>query len=211
MYTVRKSTAFLAVHCSATQPKSDIGAKEIRQWHREKGWIDIGYHFVIRRDGTVETGRPENTVGAHVEGYNSNSIGICMVGGIDAKGKAEDNFTSAQYAALADLLRKLKAKYTGVTIQGHRDFPNVKKDCPCFDVRLWIVEAGVFAEHQTIELPAVDEATGLAIRYVEVTNANPTIFSLAKRFGYTADKLLKANPLVDPTQLKVGQLIRLPD
>jgi N-acetylmuramoyl-L-alanine amidase len=51
MYTVRKSTAYLVVHCSATQPKSDIGAKEIRQWHREKGWIDIGYHFVIRRDG----------------------------------------------------------------------------------------------------------------------------------------------------------------
>lgn len=206
LYTPRSRTDWLVVHCSATQAKSDVGAKEIRQWHREKGWIDIGYHYVIRRNGTIETGRPENVVGAHVENYNSNSIGICMVGGIDAKGKAEDNFTQAQYAALAEKLRELKAKYPNAKIQGHRDFPNVKKDCPSFDVRKWIDETGVFETSKPIE--GEDD---LIIRCVEVTNANPTIFSLSKRFGYTVDQLLKANPLLDPTKLKVGQLIRLPD
>ena len=135
LFTTRKSTEWLVVHCSATQPKSNIGVKEIRQWHRERGWIDIGYHFVIRRDGTVETGRPENVVGAHVENHNHYSIGICMVGGINAQGKAEDNFTPAQYAALATLLRTLKAKYPKAQIQGHRDFPKVAKDCPSFDVK----------------------------------------------------------------------------
>jgi N-acetyl-anhydromuramyl-L-alanine amidase AmpD len=208
IYTIRKSTDYLVVHCAATPPTWNGGAKEIRQWHRDKGWIDIGYHFVIRRDGTVETGRPENTVGAHVENHNSNSIGICLVGGVDEKLKAQNNFTPAQFAALAEKLRELKAKYPNVTVQGHRDFPGVKKDCPSFDTRKWIAEAGVFTE--TAE-PIKLDADGAIIRCVEVTSANPTLFSLAKRFGYTAAELQKANPLVDPTQLKVGQLIHLPD
>ncbi|SCW77184.1 LysM domain-containing protein [Rhizobium mongolense subsp. loessense] len=208
MFTVRKSTAYLVVHCSATQPKMDIGAKEIRQWHREKGWIDIGYHFVIRRDGKVEIGRPENVVGAHVENHNSNSIGICLVGGVDANLKPENNFTPAQFAALALKLHELKQKYPNVTVQGHRDFPGVKKDCPSFDTRKWIKDTGVFTE--TAEPIKLDN-DGLIIRCIEVTAANPTLFSLAKRFGYTAAELQKANPFVDPTQLKVGQLIRLPD
>lgn len=207
MFTLRKQTNYLVVHCSATTSTMNIGAKEIRQWHREKGWIDIGYHFVIRRDGTIEIGRPENTVGAHVENHNSNSIGICLVGGIDSKGKAENNFTPAQFAALAAKLRELKVKYPGVTVQGHRDFAGVKKDCPSFDTRKWINETGVFAETAP---PIKLDNDGLIIRAVEVTSANPTLFSLAKRFGYTAAELQKANPLVDPTQLKVGQLIRLP-
>lgn len=208
LFTPRKRTDWLVVHCAATPPTFNGGAKEIRQWHREKGWIDIGYHFVIKRDGTRETGRPIDVVGAHVENFNSTSVGICLVGGVDAKGKAEDNFTPAQYAELAELLRELKAKYPNAQVQGHRDFPNVRKDCPSFDVRKWIKEAGVFTETAA---PIKLDEDGLIFRAVEVTNANPTIFSLAKRFGYTADQLLKANPLVDPTQLKVGQLIRLPD
>lgn len=208
LFTPRKRTDWIVVHSSATQAKSNIGAKEIRQWHREKGWIDIGYHFVIRRDGTVETGRPENVVGAHVENHNSNSIGICMVGGVDAKGKAEDNYTPAQYAALAAKLRELKARYPDAKVQGHRDFPNVKKDCPCFDVRKWIDETGVFAETSA---PIKLDNDDLIIRCVEVTNAAPNFFRLAKRYGYTVEALMKANPLVDPASLKVGQLIRLPD
>lgn len=208
LFTPRKRTDYLVVHCSATQPKANVGVKEIRQWHREKGWIDIGYHFVIRRDGTIEAGRPENVVGAHVENFNSNSIGICMVGGIDATGKPEDNFTPAQYAALAEKLRELKAKYPNAKVQGHRDFPNVKKACPSFDVRKWINDTGVF---DTSAVPPETADLDKIIRCVEVTNAHPTVFSLAKRFGYTVDQLLKANPLLDPSQLKLGQLIRLPD
>ena len=132
-----EAVKFLAVHCSATQAKQDITAADIGRWHRQRGFLKIGYHFVIRRDGTVETGRGLDEVGAHVEGFNSQSIGVCLVGGIDAKGKAEDNFTNEQWAALEVLLKDLVIKFPGAKVQGHRDFPNVKKDCPCFDTKKW--------------------------------------------------------------------------
>lgn len=131
---------YLVVHCSATQAKSDIGAKEIDRMHRERGFLKIGYHFVIRRSGVIEEGRKLSEIGAHVEGYNSCSIGICMVGGIDASGKGEDNFTDDQYAALGELLHKLEAQFPKADILGHRDFRGVKKECPCFDVRKWVKE-----------------------------------------------------------------------
>lgn len=148
LFTKRSKTQFAAVHCSATPPHMDIGLKEIRQWHRQRGWVDVGYHFIIRRDGTREIGRPIDVVGAHVEGFNSNSVGICLVGGVNKAGKAENNFTPAQFAELAKLLIELRSLYPGIIVQGHRDFPKVKKDCPSFDVRKWIDETGVFADTQ---------------------------------------------------------------
>lgn len=127
----------LVVHCSATPPTADIGRKEIDRWHRERGWLMIGYHFVIRRDGTVETGRLVERVGAHVEGHNKHSIGICLVGGIDAKGKPENNFTHEQFKALRELLFGLLSYCPEATVLGHRDFPGVAKACPSFDVGGW--------------------------------------------------------------------------
>jgi N-acetyl-anhydromuramyl-L-alanine amidase AmpD len=133
-----KEVKYLAVHCSATQAKSDIGAKEIDRMHRQRGFLKIGYHFVIRRDGTIEKGRAfPDEIGAHVEGFNAVSCGICMIGGINANGKSEDNFTDHQYHSLALLLIDLHEKFPKAVIQGHRDFPNVNKDCPCFDVKKW--------------------------------------------------------------------------
>ena len=137
-FTKRKKTTAIVVHCSATQPKQDIGAAEIERWHRQRSFLAIGYHYVIRRDGTVELGRPDDTVGAHVEGHNSTSVGICLVGGVDAKLKPQDNFTAEQYAALHDLLVEVKAKYPEAEILGHRDFPGVDKACPSFDVKDWL-------------------------------------------------------------------------
>lgn len=147
---------YLVVHCSATQPKLDIGAKEIDRMHRERGFLKIGYHFVIRRDGHVESGRALDQIGAHVEGHNHESLGICMVGGVNAKGKAENNFTAEQFATLRSLLRLLVNGYGGAVahyphaeVLGHRDLspdrnhdgrisPNEwLKECPCFDVREW--------------------------------------------------------------------------
>lgn len=129
----------LFVHCSATKPTQDIGAKEIREWHvKGCGWKDIGYHFVIRRNGVVEDGRPVEQVGAHVAGHNANSIGICLVGGIDATGKPEANFTPEQWKALPRLLRVLKAQYPKATIHGHNEF--AAKACPSFDVQKWLKE-----------------------------------------------------------------------
>lgn len=134
---VRASTDYIVVHCSATHTQN-IGAAEIDRWHRAQGWACIGYHFVIRRDGTLEEGRKEDSIGAHVNGHNANSIGICMAGGCDKAGKAANNFTDEQFKTLELLVRHLKAKYPNAVVQGHRDFPNVKKDCPSFDVKAWL-------------------------------------------------------------------------
>lgn len=141
----RESTDFIAIHCSATGENQDIGAKDIDRWHRAKGWRCIGYHYVIRRNGTVEEGRDEKVVGAHVENWNHNSIGICMVGGVDANdtSKAVNNFTKEQFSSLKQLLIDIKTRYPKAKIQGHRDFPDVKKACPSFEVKDWLKTVGL--------------------------------------------------------------------
>ena len=135
-----ESVKYIAIHCSATPPTADIDWRTIDRWHREKGWLRIGYHYVIKRDGTIQpTSRRVTQAGAHVEGFNNVSLGICLIGGVDAKGKAENNFTEDQMQALAKLIITLRQTgYANATVQGHRDFPDVKKDCPSFDVREWL-------------------------------------------------------------------------
>jgi N-acetylmuramoyl-L-alanine amidase len=141
------------VHCSAskanidegiTLPGEDVGVKEITAWHKARGFKTIGYHFVIRRSGQVENGRPLTEIGAHVEGYNANSIGICMVGGVSETGKSENNYEPKQWETLKALLARLHREFPGAEIKGHRDFPKVAKDCPCFDVRAWLAKEKLF-------------------------------------------------------------------
>lgn len=136
----------IVIHCSATKanidanitlPGEDIGAAEIDKWHRARGFNGIGYHYDIRRDGTIEIGRPLEIPGAHVSGHNSNTIGICLVGGLDACAHAENNFEPAQWQSLTKLVGDLLRRFPGARVLGHRDFPGVKKDCPCFDARAW--------------------------------------------------------------------------
>jgi len=201
LFTPRKATNWIVVHCAATPPTLDVGVKEIRVWHKERGFVDIGYHFVIRRDGTVEVGRPENVIGAHVEGYNSDSVAVSLVGGVDAKNQPENNFTPAQFAALALKLRELQAKYPHAKIQGHRDFPKVAKACPSFDVRKWIAETGVFATSHVADEPHVQS--------IEV-KAGDSLWAIAHKYGWTVDEIVAANPHIEPTKLQIGQVIRLP-
>lgn len=128
----------IVIHCSATPPSLDIGADEIRRWHtEERGWKDIGYHFVVRRDGSLEKGREIGRSGAHVRGYNADSIGVAYVGGVSESGKAEDNRTADQSRVLFETVSSLKEKWPEAEVLGHRDFPGVKKACPCFDVKQW--------------------------------------------------------------------------
>jgi N-acetylmuramoyl-L-alanine amidase len=129
----------VVVHCAATRPTLDVGVKEIRQWHRQQDWSDIGYHWVVRRDGTVEAGRREELVGAHVLGHNQHTIGICLVGGLDSTGEPAPEFTPEQFASLRVLLTEILARYDlpDEAVLGHRDFPGVSKACPSFDVRQW--------------------------------------------------------------------------
>lgn len=143
--------AWLAVHCSATPPSQDIGEVEIREMHLAKGWDDIGYHVVIRRDGTKEYGRPFDVRGAHVKGFNSNSLGICMVGGVNENGNPEDNYSPEQFTSLLEVLDALHILFPNAKAKGHRDFfPDLNgdgvideqdwlKDCPCFDVHAFLV------------------------------------------------------------------------
>lgn len=147
-----KTVAYIVIHCSATPPDADIGVNEIDRWHRAKGFLKVGYHYVIRRDGTVEEGRSRYEPGAHVEGYNHNSLGVCLVGGVkqvkDADGKddidgpmwdlkPENNYTDAQWASLRTLVKALQEFAPSAVVMGHREFPGVKKSCPCFDVSDW--------------------------------------------------------------------------
>lgn len=137
--STRLKTEYIVVHCAATKPSMDIGKKEIDKWHKDRGWKGIGYHDVIRRDGSLEFGRGVNDVGAHVEGYNSTSVGICMVGGIADDGAPEDNFTPAQWKSLKRVLRFYKIMFPGAAIVGHRDL-DPHKACPSFDVKQWLRE-----------------------------------------------------------------------
>lgn len=121
------------IHCSATPPTADIGAFQIDEWHKKQGWSGIGYHFVIRRNGKIENGRPLEVTGAHCKGQNKNSIGICLVGGIDADGKPQNNFTDAQFQSLRKLVTDLKNNFPQATIHGHYEF--AAKACPCFNVQ----------------------------------------------------------------------------
>lgn len=138
---IPQRVGFLVVHCSATRPSQDFDVNDIRRMHLQRGFFDVGYHFVIKRDGTVQTGRPLDRQGAHVAGYNHLSVGICLIGGVTEHdvNKPEANFTDEQYAALRTLLSTLKeSKFPHAEILGHRDIPHVKKACPSFDVRHWL-------------------------------------------------------------------------
>lgn len=137
-FKVRPRTDFIVVHCAATKASMDIGVREIRQWHVQQGWLDIGYHFVIRRNGTVEDGRPHDVIGSHVKDYNSRSLGICLVGGIDDAGKPQNNFTPAQFNSLKLLLLAQKRTYPQAKIVGHTDLDSGKA-CPSFKVAPWLI------------------------------------------------------------------------
>ena len=129
----------IIVHCTATQEGKDISVDTVRKWHLKRGWRDIGYHFLIQRDGTVEEGRPIEQTGAHTKSENYCSVGVAYVGGVESKrgknGKwiAKDTRTEDQKESLVDLLCQLKDDYPKSVIYGHRDFSS--KSCPCFDAK----------------------------------------------------------------------------
>lgn len=123
----------IIIHCTATEDGKDIRAKEIKAYHvNVKGWRNIGYHYVIDLDGTVESGRPISQPGAHCLGQNAHSIGVAYVGGLK-NGKPADTRTPAQKAALLKLVTKLVTLYR-CEVHGHCEY--AKKACPCFDVQV---------------------------------------------------------------------------
>ncbi len=132
----------IILHCSATPEGRDVSAADIDRWHRLRGFAGIGYHYVIRLDGTVEKGRALSIAGAHCRGHNADSIGICYIGGLGADGKSpRDTRTKAQRAAMLAIVRTLLSTYRLPlsAVHGHNEY--APKACPCFDVRQWLREA----------------------------------------------------------------------
>ena len=142
---LRKKTEMIVVHCAATKPSMDIGYKEIRKWHVEdNGWDDVGYHYIIKRDGTVEVARAEAFQGAHAPAVNSKSIAICLVGGMAEDGGAENNFTLEQFLSLKDLIKKLKMTNPNIIeIVGHCDVQDNKPNCPGFNLKEWLIKEDI--------------------------------------------------------------------
>ena len=124
----------IIIHCTATPEGRVETVQSIRNMHKAKGWSDIGYHYLIGLNGECWEGRNVNLIGAHCEGHNSNSIGVCYVGGVDKKMQAKDTRTEKQKDALVALLKDLRKLYPKAKIYGHHDF-NKGKSCPCFDAK----------------------------------------------------------------------------
>lgn len=144
--TTRKVDEII-VHCTATPEGEDYSVGQIREMHLARGFSDIGYHYVIYRDGSVHEGRPESIAGAHCTGHNTRSIGISYVGGCPARTtpdwnkKSKDTRTAAQEASLVRLVKELRGRYPGATVHGHNEFAN--KACPSFNVKTWLAKAGI--------------------------------------------------------------------
>lgn len=141
--TRRKKTKSVVIHCSASPPNVKTGVKDIDRWHRQRGFMMVGYHWVIKTDGEIQEGRDEDFVGAHVGGYNHDSIGICLIGGVDKDLKPENNFSKEQMLSLLVKLKEIREKYPQINILGHRDYPGVAKACPSFDVKPWAKGVGL--------------------------------------------------------------------
>lgn len=133
MKRIRKIDKII-VHCSATPEGRAVSVDDIRRWHRERGFRTIGYHYVVYLDGSIHCGRPVEEVGAHCLGQNGSSIGICYVGGLDAKSLLpKDTRTGAQRQSLRRLVERLMKCFPEATVHGHREF--AAKACPCFDIK----------------------------------------------------------------------------
>lgn len=144
----------IIIHCSDSPEGRNDTAADIRRWHKARGFRDIGYHYVIDLDGTVEEGRPLAQAGAHCTDHNSHSIGICYIGGaywrdgVNKQGKPnkgkdgkkvllpKDTRTEAQSLAMEDLVKNLLTRFPKATVHGHCEF--AAKACPCFDVQEWV-------------------------------------------------------------------------
>jgi len=132
-----RTIKYIVVHCTATPPETTIESIQ-RYWKEEKKWRNPGYHYIIKRDGSIVNLFPEDKPSNGVKGYNQNSVHISYIGGVDKNNNAIDNRTNAQIHAMFNKLVSLSEKYPGATILGHRDFPGVTKQCPSFDVKGWL-------------------------------------------------------------------------
>ena len=139
----REKTDTIVIHCSATPPTMDISVETIREWHvGENHWDDVGYHHIVKRCGTLEPARPEEMQGSHNPQTNYRSVAVCLIGGSNASGDWENNFTDAQFVSLKSLILDLIKRYEIKKIIGHYQVDD-KKECPSFKVPEWLEKNGL--------------------------------------------------------------------
>ena len=139
----RTKTEFLIIHCSATRPSQDITIRTIDKWHRNRGFLRVGYHAVItRQNGEIQKGRELQDTGAHAKKYNHNSIGCCLIGGVteDDINIPESNFTDAQWSSLKKYVTAIQGIFPDIKVIGHNEVSS--KACPSFNVQEWLVKEG---------------------------------------------------------------------
>jgi len=145
--TTRRSISEIIIHCTATPEGREVSIAELTKWHKQRGFSDIGYHYVIGLDGKIRNGRNIDIAGAHCTGHNTHSVGVVYVGGVAADGKtAKDTRTDEQKRSMLALLRRLCKMYPKAKVMGHREFSPDKngngiiepqewiKACPSFEV-----------------------------------------------------------------------------
>ena len=138
----REITDTIVIHCTQTPPNMDVDVAKVTEWHKDRGFDTIGYHYLIKRDGTLQVGRDEDVTGAHARAVNGTSIGVALVGGGTIDMGWENNFTPRQFETLKSILLRLKDKYNIEKIIGHYQVED-SKQCPSFDVPGWLQENGL--------------------------------------------------------------------
>lgn len=134
----KRNIKYIVIHCTATPSNTTIESIK-KYWKEKRGWGDtVGYHYIIKADGDVIQLLDESKNSNGVYAHNSESINVAYIGGIDKAGKPKDTRTRSQENAMFDLIVALTEKYPNAKIMGHRDFPNVAKACPSFDVKTWL-------------------------------------------------------------------------
>jgi N-acetylmuramoyl-L-alanine amidase len=131
----RKETNYIVIHSTNTKPNVNLSARDIDERHRKRGLLKIGYHCIIKRDGTIEVGRPFNEIGAHIQEYDNQSIGVCIVGGKNTRGVVAPDYSAQQQKALYVLIKTLTYMYKDAKVVGHNKLE--KTDCPSFNVEEW--------------------------------------------------------------------------
>lgn len=133
---MKRSIKFIAIHCTATQQTATVAAIQ-RYWREVLKWKSPGYHLLIEPNGKIHRLLDFNGIANGVRGFNNHSVHISYIGGIDRRGRPLDNRTDAQKKAILDCINEVIAWSDNkcLVIQGHRDFPNANKACPCFDAK----------------------------------------------------------------------------
>ncbi len=134
-----RTIKYIVLHCTATPQTATIESIK-NHWKNVLHWKSPGYHYMIKPNGEIVNTLSIDKVSNGVAGYNTPSINISYIGGVNSQNKAVDNRTEAQKQSQIKLLKELKKQFPNAEILGHRDFPNVKKDCPSFDVKSWLKE-----------------------------------------------------------------------